>query len=145
MSLRLVVKPDLCIGCRTCELSCAFTHGREGMPGASRCITHTVAEDEYVPMMCLQCDDAACAQACPTDALALDEATGVVLLDQDRCVRCLACTVACPFGNLHFDPTLKLVHKCDLCAGHGNQPRCALFCPTKCLLVEQVPDPQPTP
>jgi Fe-S-cluster-containing hydrogenase component 2 len=139
-SLRLVVQPQHCIGCRACELACAFSHGKEGQPGAARCSTVTLDKEreEYVPMLCLQCDSAACVQACPTGALLMDEATAVVIVDADRCVRCMACTVACPFGNMHFDPAVNLVHKCDLCRGCGEYPRCAMFCPTDCLQVEQI-------
>ena len=135
-SSKLVVQPHHCIGCRSCELACAFTHGKDGQPGASRCLTRTVGDEEYVPLMCLQCDNAACAQACPVDAITLDEKRRVWVVDDERCVRCTACTVACPFGNMQYDATLDVVHKCDLCAGHGDYPRCAMFCPTKCLTVE---------
>jgi carbon-monoxide dehydrogenase iron sulfur subunit len=141
MSLRLVVQPQHCIGCRSCELACAFTHGRDGMPGASRCQTLTVGKDEYVPVLCLQCDNAACAQVCPVGAITSDRGRGVLLVDHERCIRCMACTVACPFGNIHFDPGMDSVSKCDLCTGYGNYPRCAMFCPTKCLTVEQVEAP----
>lgn len=135
MSLRLVIQPQHCIGCRACEMACAFTHGKEGAPGASRCKTFTTGTEEYVPMMCLQCEHAACVKACPTGAITLSADTGVVLVDAERCVRCMACTVACPFGNMHYDMAQKIVHKCDLCAGHGDVPRCAMFCPTECLTV----------
>ena len=139
MTLRLVVKPRLCTGCRTCEMACAFSHGKDGQPAASRCQTVTTGKDEHVPMMCLQCDNAACALACPVGAIARDPVSEVVRVDQARCIRCKACVVACPFGNMHFDPALQLVHKCDLCAGCGDVPRCAMFCPTKCLTVDRPP------
>ncbi len=139
MSLRLIIQPRHCIGCRACEMACAFSHGKDGKPAASRCQTVTLAkaDEEYVPMMCLQCENAACVSACPADAITRDEATKIVHVDNDRCIRCMACTVACPFGNMHFDPTQQLIHKCDLCAGYGDYPRCAMFCPTDCLGVEQ--------
>ena len=44
--------------------------------------------------------------------------------------KCGACTVACPFGNIAFDPAVEIVVKCDLCKG---EPACARFCPTKTL------------
>jgi len=138
---RLVIQPQHCIGCRSCELACAFSHGTPGQPGASRCLTLSVGKDEYVPMICLQCEHAACVQVCPVGALSMDAATAVVRLDAERCIRCMACTVACPFGNMHVDPAAALVHKCDLCRGCGDYPRCAMFCPTECLQVEQVDAP----
>jgi len=136
-ALRLVVQPQHCIGCRACEMACAFSHGSGGQPGASRCVTLTVGKEQYVPMLCLQCEHAACVAACPVEAITLDRASGVIRVDPEICIRCMACTVACPFGNMHFDPAQQLVHKCDLCAGCGDYPRCAMFCPTKCLTVER--------
>jgi Fe-S-cluster-containing hydrogenase component 2 len=138
MSLRLVVRPHLCTGCNACELACAFTHGENGRPGTSRCNTVTVGVDEHVPVLCLQCEHAACIQVCPVGAIHMDPETRVVLIDQERCIQCLACSVACPFGNIVVEPGQHTVHKCDLCAGHGDYPRCALFCPTQCLMVEHV-------
>ena len=143
-SLRLVVQPQHCIGCRACEMACAFTHGKDGQPGASRCQTVTVARDEYVPVLCLQCEHAACVQVCPVEAIAVDPATRIVHVDGERCVRCMACTVACPFGNMHVDAAAGTVHKCDLCKGHGDSPRCAMFCPTRCLQVERQDPPRPS-
>ena len=139
MSVRLVIKPQHCIGCRACELACAFSHGGgNGQMGAARCQTVTVGKDEFVPMMCLQCDNAACVQACPVDAITRDEDNKLVLVDNDLCIRCMACTVACQFGNMHFDPAAELIHKCDLCQTAGGTPRCAMFCTTECLSVETV-------
>jgi len=136
MAQRLVVQPQYCIGCRACEMACAFTHGDKGQPGKSRCLTLTVGKDEYVPMLCLQCDHAACVQVCPVSAIARNEDTNVVHVDMSKCIQCMACTVACPFGNMHVGIAKTEVVKCDLCAGFGDNPRCAMFCPTKCLSVE---------
>jgi carbon-monoxide dehydrogenase iron sulfur subunit len=138
MSVRLVVQPHTCIGCRACEMACAFSHGTSGNPGTSRCQTITLGKNEYVPMLCLQCDRAACVQSCPTSAIALDPKAGIVRVSHDRCIRCMACTVACPFGNMRFDGSSVRVHKCDLCEQVGGNPRCAMFCPTTCLTIEHL-------
>ena len=140
MNQRLVIQPQHCIGCRACEMSCAFTHGQDGKPAASRCLTVTLSakDEEYVPMICLQFDHAACVQVCPVDAITRDEERGLVTVDNEKCVRCMACTVACPFGNIHYDQGQELIHKCDLCRGCGDYPRCAMFCPTDCLTVETI-------
>ncbi len=71
-------------------------------------------------------------------AIARNEDTNVVLLDMEKCIQCMACTVACPFGNMHVEIAKTEVVKCDLCSGFGDNPRCAMFCPTKCLSVEMV-------
>ena len=136
MAKQLVVQPHLCSGCRACEMACAFTHGNNGQPGKSRCLSLTVATNEYVPMLCMQCDFAACIQVCPANAIKRHQLTSIVQIDQKKCVKCMACTVACPFGNMHFDAVNRAVVKCDMCEDHGNDPRCAMFCPTKCLSLE---------
>ncbi len=126
----LLVKPQLCIGCRTCEMTCAFAHSVDGRPGTSRIKVYQVGPERYVPMTCLQCVDAACVQVCPTDALVLDPVTGAVVLHQDKCVRCKLCLGACPFGGLQIDPIDGSIVKCDLC---GGDPACAKFCPSGAL------------
>ena len=138
MMKRLVVHPHHCIGCKACEVACAFTHGNSGQPGTSRCVIVETATDEFVPMLCLQCAEAACVQVCPSGALRKDADAGVVRLDQSRCVQCMACTVVCPFGNVHVDTSKNRVVKCDLCEGFDNEPRCARYCPQECLTVELV-------
>ena len=51
-------------------------------------------------------------------------------LNADKCVKCMACVAACPFGCSLHDSVHHLVVKCDLC---GGDPACAHFCPTKAL------------
>ena len=134
MKGRLVVTPDLCTGCRTCEMACAFAHSIDGKPGRSRIYPLAAGFQElYTPVVCLQCDDPACAKSCLVDALKLNEETGAIELDQEKCVKCMACTAACPFGCALHDQVHDIVVKCDLC---GGDPVCAHFCPTKALRFE---------
>jgi len=131
MSHRFFVNPNLCTGCRTCELACSFTHQVNGKPGKSR--IYPIAEDRpdlWVPVTCLQCEEPACAKACLVDAITRNEETGAMVLDEGKCIRCMACIAGCPFGCSLFDAPNNLVIKCDLC---GGDPACAHFCPTKAL------------
>jgi carbon-monoxide dehydrogenase iron sulfur subunit len=131
MKSRLVVTPDLCTGCRTCELACSFTHSVAGKPGMSRIYPLDGGfKDLFVPVVCLQCEDPACARSCLVDAITRNPETGAMELDEKKCVRCMACVAACPFGCSLFDQVNNLVVKCDLC---GGDPACAHFCPTKAL------------
>jgi Fe-S-cluster-containing hydrogenase component 2 len=131
MMYRLHVKPQRCIGCRTCELACAFSHPVEGVGiGKSRVSTLDEGDEVFVPLLCLQCENAACVQACPVGALVRNAKTGAVDVREDVCVRCMACVPACPFGNMHADDMKRTVFKCDVCKG---TPKCAMFCPTKAL------------
>lgn len=126
----LVVTPSLCTGCRTCELACAVAHGEQMKPARSRVRAYSFAEDRNIPILCLQCEQAACAQVCPVDAIEFNRSTSAWEVDTDRCVKCMICVTACPFGNIYEDATTHTIVKCDLCRG---TPICAQFCPTGAL------------
>jgi len=131
MNFRFVVNPEVCTGCRTCELACAFAHPHDGKPGRSRIYPIDGGFKElWVPVTCLQCDDAACVKSCLVDALKRNPVTGAVELNREMCVMCMACVAACPFGCALLDSGQDAVVKCDLC---GGDPVCAHFCPTKAL------------
>ena len=127
---RLVVIPTNCVGCKTCELACSFVHSSAGLLGRSRIRVHPAGKDRWIQVTCLQCLEAACAKACPSEALVRNEATGAVELSVGRCVGCGLCQTVCPFGHMHFDSQRGHPLKCDLCQG---QPTCAAFCPHQAL------------
>ncbi len=138
MEYRFIVNPGLCIGCRTCELACSFTHSVKGKPGKSRIYPLDGGFKElWVPVTCLQCDDPACEKSCLVNAITRNEETGAMELNEDKCVRCMACVAACPFGCSLHDTFNNLVIKCDLC---GGDPACAHFCPTKALEYRPIPE-----
>ena len=124
------VTVNKCVACGKCELACAFAHGRNGQAGESRIRIYKRGVELGTPVVCYQCDDAACLRACPVDALVRNEETGAIDVLHDRCIQCRMCVAACPFGNMHWDDKFEDVHKCDLC---GGDPQCVPFCPTKAI------------
>lgn len=134
MDRTLIITPDRCTACRTCELACSFKHQSDHGPGMSRirafmrCPEGTAGKNMI--LTCFQCDEAACVKVCPVDALIRSEETGAIEVNEDRCIRCNACAAACPFGHMDMDRKTHIAIKCDLC--HGD-PACATFCPTKTL------------
>lgn len=117
-----------CTGCKTCELACSLYQTGVCNPASSRRKTIHFDDDILdVPMQCQQCDDPACMNVCPAEAIYLDEATGAKCINEDKCIGCKMCTIACPFGAITVDPLTKKVVKCDLCSG---EPACEKFCPT---------------
>jgi anaerobic carbon-monoxide dehydrogenase iron sulfur subunit len=128
LSKTYVVIPSNCTGCRTCELACSMVKGEDGNLGLSRIRIHPTGDESYMQMTCLQCVDAACTQVCPTGALARNEETGAVDFDEERCIGCMLCEVACPFGHIQFADGIP--YKCDLC---GGDPACVKFCPHQAL------------
>ncbi len=129
----LVVTPSRCTACRTCELACAVAHGEHMRPARSRIRAYSFGENKNVPVLCLQCEDAACARVCPVEAITFDERIAALRVDTTVCVMCMVCVPACPFGNIAEDPTTSTIVKCDLC---GGNPICAQFCPTGALVFE---------
>jgi anaerobic carbon-monoxide dehydrogenase iron sulfur subunit len=128
------VTVDRCIACGKCELACAFSHGLDGRPGRSRITILARGPERGVPVVCLQCHDAACVAVCPTAALVRHGATGAIEVHRDRCIGCRACVSACPFGNMVWEARAAAVVTCDLC---GGQPQCVPFCPTGALALRE--------
>ena len=129
----LVVRPEKCTGCRTCELMCSFGHYQQFNP---RLANISILEYENpavaVPVVCQQCEEASCMKVCPVRAISRSE-QGVVEIDYARCIVCKLCKSACPMGNMSYSSRLKRVFKCDLC---GGDPKCVKFCPNGALTVE---------
>lgn len=132
MVYRVIV--ERCIACGKCELACAFAHGKHGQPARSRINISRRGPEIGIPVVCLQCHDAACVAICPTKTLVFNEETGAIEMIRDRCIDCRMCVAACPFGNMLWDDTFHCIQKCDLC---GGDPKCVPFCPTHAL--EYVP------
>jgi Fe-S-cluster-containing hydrogenase component 2 len=126
MSKGLVVSPEKCTGCRTCELACSYGKSDSFNPKDSA-VSVLFFDDVglQVPMMCMQCDTPHCMTVCTVNALSKDEKTGVVKYDSEKCIGCKMCVSACPFGNMTYSSRLKKVIKCDLCSG---DPQCVKMC-----------------
>jgi len=130
------IEPSKCIGCKTCEMACSFKHTGEFAPSRSRIFNEVFLDEaKFITVTCMQCDDPWCVKACPKSAISKEMPSGVVIVDNDRCVGCRTCVSACPFGMIKYVPSLGIVDKCDLCG--GDTPECVAFCPTQCLTLEE--------
>jgi Fe-S-cluster-containing hydrogenase component 2 len=115
-----------CTGCHQCEMSCSFYHTGLFARHESKITIWADAEHcLFVPGICMQCTDAPCMEVCPTGALHRVCSTAPVLVDPDRCVGCRICSLACPFGAIHYKSDSGLAFKCDLCDG---DPQCVKAC-----------------
>ena len=129
----LVVKPEKCVGCRTCELVCSFGHYKQFNPRmANVSVLAFEKEKVQVPVVCQHCEEASCVAVCPVHAITRS-AEGVVTIDYDKCIGCKLCKNACPMGNISYSSRIQKVFKCDLC---GGDPKCAQFCPGGAITVE---------
>ena len=76
-------------------------------------------------MICRQCQDAPCLNACPTGAISVNATLGRVEINEETCIGCRTCVSVCPFGVMTFNSIDRKVIKCDLCDG---DPQCVRFC-----------------
>lgn len=148
--LRIFIKPDLCAGCKNCQVACLAEHS----PSRSvwlvnlsdqgtqpRNLVELNNEGQPVPLSCRQCDEPACVNACVSGALSKDPTTGVVVHNAEQCAGCWICVMSCPFGLiLPAAGENKIAVKCDFCAGR-EQPRCVEACPTGALTLIETPAP----
>jgi Fe-S-cluster-containing dehydrogenase component len=80
---------------------------------------------EPVPLVCQQCDEPACMDACPVEAISKSEDSGIVRVDPDVCTGCGECVSACPAGCIFLDADEEKAITCDLCEG---DPQCVPMC-----------------
>jgi Fe-S-cluster-containing hydrogenase component 2 len=133
MNRRIFIKTnfDLCSGCGICQLACSerLLGGYNPRRALIR-IDHRRENLYHFPVVCNQCANPYCANACPVGAIARDPDSGAMVVDHETCVGCDLCRRYCPIGMAGVDPDLKKSVKCDLC---GGNPRCVAACPTGAL------------
>ena len=127
----LTTEPELCTGCRMCELVCSLS--KTGELNLYRARLKIAIRDElgaFTPVICRHCIKPLCQSACPIpEAMERDEKTGAVTIMEEYCIGCRACFDACPFGAIRLDPEGSPL-KCDLC---GGDPLCVRHCPPRPL------------
>lgn len=113
---------------------------------------HPEAEPYWFPRQCFHCDNPPCVKVCPVGAT-FKRQDNLVLVDDNRCIGCKFCVVACPYSvrifnweeppksdvpKEEYSPEVSLpaqigtVSKCDFCADRsreGKLPYCTTSCP----------------
>jgi len=162
--LGVLTDTTLCIGlnCRRCEFACANENGNPSpaippeddsvfkqlrRPHAdSFTVVNRFADPRgadrhpiYVKKQCMHCDEPACASACFVKALTKTK-EGPVVYNQDVCVGCRYCMVACPFeipAYEYHSPLTPRLRKCTMCyatrTSKGERPACVAACPKEVM------------
>ncbi len=145
---RVYVKEQACIGCHLCEVYCQLQHAqsRDLIKAFKRESPHALprlrVEEKGVislSVRCQHCDEAPCVQACLTGAIIHDHKSGVIKVDEERCIGCWICILVCPFGAIRQNTEQRKAVKCDLCEGE-NIPVCVTNCPNEALVYVEVQD-----
>lgn len=114
----MVIDLDKCTGCQSCSAAC---RAENNVPFAGpdqaalgRAIfwqevlerevlgPYPFLETQFVPRLCMHCDNPPCVKVCPVGATFKND-EGVVLMDYDRCIGCRLCMTACPYGVRYFN------------------------------------------
>ena len=144
-----LVDTSLCIGCNACENACknyyqqeASVHWRKVYYMQEKDLPQPLGVG--VSLACNHCDAPACLKACPAGAYSKDQ-HGLVRHDNDRCIGCKLCTMACPYNVPCYDKNLGKVTKCEMCADRlakGEEPVCVASCPMGAIRVIDLNDPE---
>jgi len=166
MRYGMVIDLDRCIGCHACSVACKIENGTS--PGV---FWNKVSQFEdgiypkvrrlYIPVFCMHCENPACVTVCPTGATYKDQ-EGFVRIEQDKCIGCKACMLACPYhvrylndgksyfskrtpfwGELKENQKEGTVGKCTFCRDRvlrGLEPACVAACPTGARIFGDLSD-----
>mgnify|MGYP002153770358 CR=1 FL=1 len=154
----LIVDITKCIGCYNCQLACKDEHvGNDWTPYArpqpEGHFWMKVAEIErgtvpkvkvdWIPKMCMHCEDASCSSACPNGAITRRD-DGIVIIAPGKCRGSKKCIHACPYDVIYFNAGLGIAQKCTMCAhllDRGwKEPRCVSACPANALIFGERAD-----
>ena len=134
MKILRALRMERCIGCYSCSLACArLVHGSLSWKRSGIRI-HSAGglSTGFEAQVCLACDPAPCAEACPTGAMRQRKVGGVVYT-KSLCIQCGDCARACPVDAIYMDPETNAPVVCIHCG------RCVEFCPHDCLEMVTVP------
>ncbi len=134
--MQFYIDPSRCIGCMACVQACAEcdTHA-----GVSMIHLEEIERGDTVqttPIICMHCDEPACAAVCPADAIKRTPDGVVQSSLKPRCIGCTNCVFACPFGVPKYEVQTDQMMKCDMCYDRtsvGKKPMCATVCPSGAL------------
>lgn len=95
------------------------------------------AVSRFVKTQCFHCESPACVSSCFSKAFQKTP-EGPVVYNQDLCVGCRYCMLACPFSIIRFewDKAIPGIRKCQMCVEkvtNGEPTACASVCPTGAL------------
>ena len=135
------VNEKWCLGCHLCEYNCAFANsGKDDMAKLKGIkinprIQVEEHEDVCFAVNCRHCEEPLCVKSCISGALSVHD--GVIEIDQNKCVGCYTCIMACPYGAV-VPSDEGVIQKCELCIKNScGEPACVKGCPNHAIVFEE--------
>jgi len=123
----LAVNDEKCVGCMTCTTVCSTLYFKDNNPAKSRIQVQEEGKGGYHLVVCDQ-ECMACVRECPSKAIHRAK-SGALIIDEKKCVGCLACVAVCPIGAMRWYPGHPVSFKCVACGA------CAKACPKQALEI----------
>jgi len=139
----IVLNPAKCYACLSCVVECAYSKAFGEIPTSAEPINSRIlsqsrihiesVDNIAVPLVCRHCGRASCMSVCPTSAIHREDKDSPVIVDEELCIGCKACVLACPFGMIRLNLKEKTAQKCNLCIDTDEGPICVRSCPADVL------------
>ena len=101
----MAVDLSKCVRCYACIAACRIEHYLPMGISWPRLVAMETGGDvptvSTYSVRCNHCQDAPCVDVCPTGATSQRD-DGIIVIDQDKCVGCRYCIIACPYQNRTF-------------------------------------------
>jgi Fe-S-cluster-containing dehydrogenase component len=98
----------------------------------------------YIPVPCMQCDNAPCVKAAKNRAV-YKRPDGIVIIDPKKAVGQKQIVDACPYHVIFWNEEKQLPQKCTFCVQRleeGKVPKCVQVCPSDALVFGDLDDPK---
>lgn len=105
---------------------------------------HPYVKVAYMPLPCMQCQDAPCVKAGKNGAV-YKRPDGIVIIDPQKAEGQEQIVKSCPYGVIYWNEERKLPQKCTFCVHRleqGQIPRCVQACPNDALTFGDLNDPK---
>jgi len=130
----IVIDVNQCTGCELCVDVCSGSKAGLCSLSESRIrLRRDELSGVFIPVLCMQCSEHPCSEACPEEAIYFDSDLSIFRVDSRMCTGCRACADACPYQAIFLNE--DYARKCDLCEG---KPACVEVCIPRALTWSQV-------
>ncbi len=157
---RMVIDISRCTACYCCFIACKDEYWDNDYPPYSAAQprhgqswvrlekkeggTYPYIKVAYIPILCMQCDDAPCTKAA-RDGAVYKRPDRIVIIDPKKAVGQRQIVDACPYQAIFWNEEKQLPQKCNFCVQRleeGKPPRCVQACPSQALIFGDLDDPE---